>query len=210
MTIWGIATVVQGVVTSYDGLLACRFFLGVFEGGVFPGMILYLTNFYPRAKMTTRIATFFAFALISGAFSGILAYGIIRMDGVGGRAGWRWIFILEGVFTVAWGLMSYFLMPRDAMAVKFLSPAEREYVANQVADSGGEKFEWREVRKAFLAPHVWILSVAFFFSGTLLYGLGLCVFPFLSCCYQCPDSIIRSFTPSIVQSLGYTAARARS
>ncbi len=179
MTIWGIATVLQGVVTSYDGLLACRFFLGVFEGGVFPGMILYLTNFYPRAKMTTRIATFFAFALISGAFSGILAYGIIRMDGVGGRAGWRWIFILEGAFTVAWGLMSYFLMPRDAMAVKFLSPAEREYVANQVAESGGEKFEWREVRKAFVAPHVWILSVAFFFSGTLLYGLGLCVFPVL-------------------------------
>ncbi len=209
MTIWGIATVLQGVVTSYGGLLACRFFLGVFEGGVFPGMILYLTNFYPRAKMTTRIATFFAFALLSTAFSGILAYGIIRMDGVGGRAGWRWIFILEGAFTVAWGLMSYFLMPRDAMAVKFLSPAERDYVASQVAESGGEKFEWREVRKAFVAPHVWILSVAFFFSGALLNGLALYVFPFLSRCYQCPDSIICSFTPSIVQSLGYTVARAQ-
>ncbi|PBK63050.1 MFS general substrate transporter [Armillaria solidipes] len=190
MTIWGIITILQGVVTSYGGLLACRFFLGVFEGGVFPGVILYLTNFYPRAKMTTRIATFFAFALLSTAFSGILAYGIIRMDGVGGRAGWRWIFILEGAFTVAWGLMSYFLMPRDAMAVKFLRPAEREYVARQVAESGGEKFEWREVRKAFVAPHVWILSVVFFFSGTLLYGLAF-------------------FTPSIVQSLGYTSARAQ-
>ncbi|KAK0445880.1 major facilitator superfamily domain-containing protein [Armillaria borealis] len=190
MTIWGIITILQGVVTNYGGLLACRFFLGVFEGGVFPGMILYLTNFYPRAKMTTRIATFFAFALLSTAFSGILAYGIIHMDGVGGRAGWRWIFILEGAFTVAWGLMSYFLMPRDAMAVKFLRPAEREYVASQVAESGGEKFEWREVRKAFVAPHVWIFSVLFFFSGALLYGLAF-------------------FTPSIVQSLGYTAARAQ-
>ncbi|KAK0229419.1 major facilitator superfamily domain-containing protein [Armillaria nabsnona] len=190
MTMWGIITILQGVVTSYGGLLACRFFLGVFEGGVSPGMILYLTNFYPRAKMTTRIVSFFAFASLSVAFSGILAYGILRMDGVGGRAGWRWIFILEGAFTVAWGLMSYFLMPRDAMAVRFLRPAEREYVASQVADSGGEKFEWREVRKAFLAPHVWIFSVVFFFSGTLLYGLGF-------------------FTPSIVQSLGYTAARAQ-
>ncbi|KAK0191764.1 major facilitator superfamily domain-containing protein [Armillaria mellea] len=190
LTIWGIVTILQGVVTSYGGLLACRFFLGLFEGGVFPGMLLYLTHFYPRALMTTRTATMFAFALLSGAFSGILAYGIIRMDGVGGRAGWRWIFILEGAFTVAWGLVSYLLMPQDAMAVKFLRPAERDYVARRVADSWGGKFEWREVRKAFVAPHVWILSVAFFFSGALLYGLAY-------------------FTPSIVLSLGYTAARAQ-
>ncbi|KAK0243694.1 major facilitator superfamily domain-containing protein [Armillaria nabsnona] len=184
LTIWGIITTLQGVVTSYGGLLACRFFLGLFEGGVFPGLVLYLTHFYPRAKMTTRISAFFASASLSGAFSGILAYGIIRMDGVGGRSGWRWIFILEGAFTVAWGLMSYFLMPRDAMAARFLRPAEREYVASQVVESGGERFEWKEVRKAFVAPHVWILSVVFFFSGAVLFGLAL-------------------------YSLGYTAARSQ-
>ncbi len=97
----------------------------------------------------------------------------------GGRSGWRWILILEGAFTVAWGLMSYFLMPRDAMAARFLRPAEREYVASQVVESGGERFEWKEVRKAFVAPHVWILSVVFFFSGAVLFGLALYVFPFL-------------------------------
>ncbi|KAK0504489.1 MFS general substrate transporter [Armillaria luteobubalina] len=187
---WGIVTTLQGVVTSYEGLLACRFFLGVFEGGVFPGLVLYLTHFYPRSKMTTRIAAFFASASLSGAFSGILAYGIIRMDGVGGRAGWRWIFILEGAFTVAWGVMSYLLMPRDAMAARFLHPAERKYVASQVTESGGEKFEWREVRKAFIAPHVWIISIVFFFVGAILFGLAF-------------------FTPSIVQSLGYTSARSQ-
>ncbi|KAK0187560.1 major facilitator superfamily domain-containing protein [Armillaria mellea] len=187
---WGVVTTLQGVVTSYSGLLACRFFLGVFEGGVFPGLVLYLTHFYPRSKMTTRIAAFFASASLSGAFSGILAYGIIRMDGVGGRAGWRWIFILEGAFTVAWGVMSYLLMPRDAMAARFLRAAEREYVASLVAESGGERFEWREVRKALVAPHVWIISVVFFFLGAILFGLAF-------------------FTPSIVQSLGYTAARSQ-
>ncbi len=84
---WGIAATLQGIVTSYGGLLACRFFLGLFEGGLFPGVVLYLTHFYPRAKITTRVSAFFASASLSGAFSGILAYGIIRMDGVGGRAG---------------------------------------------------------------------------------------------------------------------------
>ncbi len=195
LTAWGVVTTLQGVVTSYGGLLACRFFLGLFEGGVFPGLVLYLTYFYPRAKMTTRISAFFASASLSGAFSGLLAYAIIHMDGVGGRAGWRWIFILEGAFTVAWGLMSYFLMPRDAMSAKILRPAEREYVARQSVEPGGEGFEWREVRKAFVAPHVWILGVIFFFSGSVLYGLALYVLSFPCCCYQCPDSIIRSFTP---------------
>ncbi|PBK80201.1 MFS general substrate transporter [Armillaria gallica] len=169
---WGIVATLQGIVTSYGGLLACRFFLGLFEGGLIPGVVLYLTHFYPRA------------------FSGILAYGIIRMDGVGGRAGWRWIFILEGAFTVACGLIVHFLLPRDAMAVRFLHPTEREYVARQVAESGGEKFEWREVRKALVAPHVWILSVLLFFAGAILFGLAF-------------------FTPSIVQDLGYTAARSQ-
>ncbi len=54
-----------------------------------------------------------------------------------------------------------------------LRPAEREYVARQVAEPGGEKFEWREVRKALVAPHVWILSVLLFFAGAILFGLAL-------------------------------------
>ncbi|KAK0457496.1 major facilitator superfamily domain-containing protein [Desarmillaria tabescens] len=173
---WGVITVLQGVVTSYGGLLVCRFFLGVFEGGVIPGVVLYLTHFYPRAKMVTRVSAFFASASLSGAFSGILAYGIIRMDGIGGRAGWRWIFILEGAFSVACGLIGYFLLPRDAMAVRFLRPAEREYVASQIAESGGEQLSGE--------------NVIFFFEGAVLFGLAF-------------------FTPSIVQSLGYTAARSQ-
>ncbi|KAK0495821.1 major facilitator superfamily domain-containing protein [Armillaria luteobubalina] len=187
---WGLVATLQGVVTSYSGLLACRFFLGLCEGGAFPGVVLYLTYFYPRAKITTRVSAFFASASLSGAFSGIVAYGIIHMDGIGGRAGWRWIFILEGAFTIACGLVIHFLLPRDVMAVRFLHPAEREYVARQVSESGGEKFEWREVRKALVAPHVWILSVLLFFAGAILFGLAF-------------------FTPSIVQSLGYTAARSQ-
>ncbi len=74
-------------------------------------------------------------------------------------------------------LLSY---ASDAMAARFLRPTEREYVASQVAKSGRERFEWREVRKALVAPHVWIISVVFFFLGAILFGLALYVFP-LSC-----------------------------
>lgn len=54
LTLWGIVTTLQGIVDSYSGFLACRFFLGLLEGGVFPGLVLYLSYFYPRYKMNTR------------------------------------------------------------------------------------------------------------------------------------------------------------
>ncbi|KAG7445485.1 MFS general substrate transporter [Guyanagaster necrorhizus] len=188
VVLWGVVTALQGLVKSYSGLLACRFFLGLLEGGIFPGLVLYLSHFYPRVKMTTRVSAMYAFASITGSFAGILAFGISQMHGKLGHSGWQWIFIIEGCFTIFGGIVNGLLMPRDPMSANFLRPEEREYVASQVSESGGEKFEWREVRKAFLTPHVWILSVVFFFSGILLFGLAY-------------------FTPSIVQSLGYSSAR---
>jgi hypothetical protein len=59
------------------------------------------------------VTAFFSSASLSGAFSGILAYSIVRMDGVAGRPGWAWIFILEGLFTVAFGLSAYFIINRS-------------------------------------------------------------------------------------------------
>ncbi|KAH9485871.1 putative transporter [Psilocybe cubensis] len=197
LTLWGIVTTLQGVVKSYHGLLACRFFLGLFEGGVFPGLVLYLSFFYPRQKLQWRVSAFFSAASISGAFSGLLAFGIINMKGVGGRPGWAWIFILEGLFTVVFGVLSYFLLPRSPAHARFLSSDEKDYVVAALKRDGAtgkndtvDSFSWREVGEAFKLPQVWMLAVMFFFDGTILYGLAY-------------------FTPSIVQSLGYTASRAQ-
>lgn len=89
--IWGLVMTLMGVVSNYAGLLACRFFLGVTEAGLFPGVVLYLTLFYPRHMTQFRIAIFFSAATLAGAFSGLLAYGISFIH-VGGYSPWRWIF----------------------------------------------------------------------------------------------------------------------
>ncbi|EEB89205.1 hypothetical protein MPER_12722, partial [Moniliophthora perniciosa FA553] len=194
LTLWGVVTTLQGVVKSYSGLLAARFFLGLLEGGVFPGLVLYLSYFYPRYKMNLRVAAFFASASLSGAFSGILAYGIIHMDGIGGRPGWSWIFILEGLFTVVFGASSYFTLPRTPEKCWFLNEEEKKYVAAKLHQDNVHKeeehFTWREVGEAFKLPQVWFLAFTFFMAGVILYSLAY-------------------FSPSIVQSLGYTAARAQ-
>jgi len=197
LTLWGVVTTLQGVVTSYKGLLACRFFLGLLEGGVFPGLVLYLSFFYPRRRLQWRISAFFSAASISGAFSGLLAFGIINMDGIGKRPGWAWIFILEGLFTFLFGLSGYVLLPRSPAHARFFDQEEKEYVIAKLKEDGAtgrdddvDGFSWREVGEAFKLPQVWMLAVLFFFDGTILYGLAY-------------------FAPSIVQGLGFTASRAQ-
>ncbi|KAI5993258.1 major facilitator superfamily domain-containing protein [Pisolithus albus] len=73
---WAIVATMQGLVTSYTGLLICRFFLGLSEGGLFPALVLYLSSFYPRERLQTRITTYFASGSLTGAFSGLLAAAI--------------------------------------------------------------------------------------------------------------------------------------
>lgn len=100
MLLWGIVATLMGVSQSFGGFLAARFFLGVTESGLFPGVVFYLSMWYKRTESHYRVALFFSAASLAGAFGGIFAYGIGFMGnhnhgkGIGGYHGWRWIFIL--------------------------------------------------------------------------------------------------------------------
>ena len=93
---WGVVATLLGVTQNFGGFLAARFFLGMTESGLFPGVVFYLSMWYKRNEQHYRVALFFSAASLAGAFGGALAYGIAKMKGVGGLAGWRWIFILVG------------------------------------------------------------------------------------------------------------------
>ena len=88
---WGIVATLTGVVQSYGGLIACRLILGALEGGLFPGLTIYLTLFYTRKEIALRVGYLFVSAAIAGSVGGLLAYGIGFMDGVSGQRGWRWV-----------------------------------------------------------------------------------------------------------------------
>ena len=107
---YGFIMTMQGLSKSYSGLLASRCFLGLAEGGLFPGVAWYFTTWYPRYETGFRIAIFFSAAPFAGAIGGFLARGISLMDGVGGLHAWSWIFILEGLATILVGIISYFFL----------------------------------------------------------------------------------------------------
>ena len=100
MLAWGLVMTCTGFIHNFKGLLACRVFLGIAEGGLFPGVTFYLTMWYRRHECSLRLALFFSAATAAGAFGGLLARAISEMDGVGHRPAWSWIFILEGLVTL--------------------------------------------------------------------------------------------------------------
>ena len=84
----------SGLVQNFDGAMAARFFLGVTEAGFFPAAVTLVGDWYPREQLQSRISAFYVVGVFSGAFAGLIAYGIHYMDGVGGLASWRWCVLL--------------------------------------------------------------------------------------------------------------------
>ncbi|KAJ5804575.1 uncharacterized protein N7518_000878 [Penicillium psychrosexuale] len=200
MVAWGIVMTLMGVVKDYGGLLAARLFLGIAEAGLYPGVAYYITLWYPRHRAQFRQALFFSAASVAGAFSGLLAYAIAKMDGVGGYAGWRWIFILEGLLTVIVALIAPFAIHDSPETATFLTEEERRFVIHSLRiqnsadsreiDQTNDKFEMRYVIDAFTDWQIWLGLFMYWGITCPLYGISL-------------------FLPSIIKDLGYKASTAQ-
>ncbi|OAX44296.1 MFS general substrate transporter [Rhizopogon vinicolor AM-OR11-026] len=184
---WGIISIGQGLVKNQAALFGIRFLLGAAEAGLFPGVIYVFSVYYLRRERSWRVAIFFGGSALAGAFGGIFAYCIGLMDGVGGKRGWQWIFILEGGLTAVISLVAYFIVPTWSHQAKFLSEAERERLLDRLqadSDAGTDQaFKWTSVRDAFSDHLVWAYAFLFhgfsfvlysfsFFLPTIIAGLG--------------------------------------
>ncbi|RQM08698.1 hypothetical protein DH86_00000424 [Scytalidium sp. 3C] len=194
MFLWGVVATLMGVAQSFGGLVAARFFLGVTESGLFPGVVFYLSMWYKRTETNYRVALFFSAASLAGAFGGILAYGIGFMNGVGGYRGWRWIFIIEGLVTIVISAASYFFIHNYPDSAPFLSEPERAFIQARLRDdtdaTNGEKFSWANVKAALSDYKCWLYGLLFHTMSLPLYTITL-------------------FMPTIISELGYTAAQAQ-
>ncbi|KAF8269774.1 MFS general substrate transporter [Lactarius quietus] len=194
MLLWGIMMTVQGLVHNYGGLFAMRWMLGMTEAGLFPGVAYYLSCWYKRSEYGLRTAIFFSAASVSGAFGGLLAAAISNMDGVGGKPGWAWIFILEGLATVIAGAASFFIIQDFPDTARFVSKAERAMVIQRLQDddqfsAGGEKFKLRNIINSFKDWKTWL-------------GIGM----YIGC--DMPLYSFALFLPSIIHEVRYKATHA--
>ncbi|KAF1346408.1 high-affinity nicotinic acid transporter-like protein [Lizonia empirigonia] len=164
-TAWGIIATLTGVVQSYGGLIACRLLLGAVEGGLFPGMAVYLTFFYTKRELALRIGYLFVSAALAGACGGLLAYAIGHMDGIAGQRGWPWIMILEGIPTLILGVATWWILPDNPETAYFLTDEEKVFAAARLTRQTGytkKAADWK----------VWLFCFAQFGSDTMLYGFS--------------------------------------
>ncbi|KAB8072469.1 putative MFS transporter [Aspergillus leporis] len=198
ITCWGIIMTLTGLVQNFAGMLVTRFLLGVFEAGFFPGAVYLCTFWYMPKDLSTRVAVFYCASALSGAFSGLLAAGIAQMDGVGGQEGWRWIFLLEGIVTVALGVMCFFLLiDSPKRSTKWLSPEEIRYLELQhfIKEGGHFKAEkkgvsWRELKAVLLNWRLYMQAYILLCQSACSYGTKFTM-------------------PTITKSMGFTNTNAQ-
>jgi len=111
MILWSIVSLAQYWLSGRGSFLATRCLLGFMQGGFIPDVILYLSYFYTRRELTIRLAWFWVSNYVAALASAFLATGILKLDGVRGQAGWRYMFLIEGGLTLLVGLASFYMMP---------------------------------------------------------------------------------------------------
>ncbi|KAJ6498892.1 MFS general substrate transporter [Mycena sanguinolenta] len=176
--VWGTIMTLMGLVKTYPQLVGVRVCLGVAEAGLFPGVVYYLSLWYPRHMLQLRIGLFFGAASIAGAFSGLLAYGIDFMNGTQKLEGWSWIFILEGIATVAVGCLAFLVLVDFPATASFLTLEERSFIVwRKKYDNSSvgeeEHFEMRHLVAALIDWQVWLHILIYFSIVGPLYGITL-------------------------------------
>ncbi|KAI0424981.1 major facilitator superfamily domain-containing protein [Xylaria sp. FL1042] len=191
MFFFGLVSIFQGLVQNYGGLLATRFFLGLFEAGMFPGCFYLIGMWYKRSEAQKRYSLFFSSTSLAGAFGGLLASAIGKLDGIRGYSGWRWIFILEGLLTAVVAIVFFFTFPAFPEESKWLSEDEQAYVkARLQAEQGNNGAE----RKITFSDAVTVMKDYRIWLGGFMY-LGLIV----------PAYGYAFFAPTIIKTYHYSA-----
>jgi MFS family permease len=184
----------MGLVHNYGGLVTARFFLGIAEAGLFPGVNYYLSCWYKRSEFGIRAAIFFSAAAFAGSFGGLLAAAIAKMKGVGGKPGWAWIFILEGLATILVGIVSYWMVFDFPDEATFLNPQDRARVIRRLKEDNQSSAEHEEFQMSYFYASIkdwktYAFAVIYMGCDGALYAFSL-------------------FLPSIVAQLGYTSTKA--
>lgn len=189
---WGLSSTLMSTGFNMAGLVVARVSLGVFEAGFGPGIPLYMSLWYTKTEMGLRMAYWFGFAAVAGAFGGLIAFGVQHAHAA--IAHWRLLFIVEGIPTVLLGLMTMWLLPDRPEETSFLTEEERTIQMERM--NRGIK---ADVGRTVTKKHI-----AMAFKDWRIYTAGMIYFG-----ANCALASIGAFLPTIIKTFGYTNARAQ-
>ncbi|HEX7931815.1 MAG TPA: MFS transporter [Paraburkholderia sp.] len=172
MLSWGVLSGAMIFVKTPTTFYVLRFFLGVAEAGFFPGIILYLTYWFPSSRRAKITALFMTGIPIAGVIGGPLSGWILNsFTGMGGLAGWRWLFLLEALPSIIGGIAVLLYLDDKISAAKWLSAEEKSLLEKGLANEA-EHIEVHSAGGAFTNKRVWVLCLCYFGIIMGLYGIG--------------------------------------
>ncbi|HHT8830352.1 TPA: MFS transporter [Burkholderia cenocepacia] len=165
MLLWGLASTGMMFVSQPSHFYVLRFLLGVFEAGFFPGIVLYLTYWFPANRRAAAISVFFAGVAVAGVLGGLLSGWIMRdMSGVLGLHGWQWMFAIEGAPAILLAFVAFTLLVDRPQDAPWLTSDEKARVAALCAEgrAHGNAHDGRSVMTALANPRVYLFAFIYF------------------------------------------------
>jgi MFS transporter, ACS family, tartrate transporter len=170
MVTWGLISAALMFVRTPAAFYLLRFLLGVAEAGFFPGVIYYLSLWYPAAHRARAIAAFMSAVPVTGLIGGPLSGALLELDGLHGLAGWQWLFLLEGLPAVILGISVLFYLKDRPETTQWLTPAERGWLVGTLA-AERKACELRpNIRVALTDLTIWKLGFIFLLVAAGFYG----------------------------------------
>jgi sugar phosphate permease len=172
MISWGIVSSCMMFVRGEWSFYALRFLLGIAEAGFFPGIIFYLTLWYPSRHRSTRTAWFVAAIAVSGVIGNPISGWIMdRLSGVMNLAGWQWLFLAEGIPSMVVGFWVIYYLDSSIEEATWLTAEEKALLARNLLAEDQHKTQ-HKLRDAFNSRKVWVLSAIYFTLMIGLYGIA--------------------------------------
>lgn len=186
---WGICATSVSAVQNFKGMMCVRFAIGMAEAGFFPAVLYHMAFWYKPSEMPARIAFFYSVGQLSSALSGLLAYAIGFMDGLGNLSGWRWLFLLEGLPAIILSAVALFGLPDYPETARMLTEEERTFILQRLSSTApsGKTGNWdfKTLGVLFKDPTVYTFSIYWLAHGIGGFGVSYAL-------------------PTVISQLGFT------
>ncbi|PYS10376.1 MAG: MFS transporter [Acidobacteria bacterium] len=193
---WGLISSAMMFVHGIAGFYVLRFLLGAAEAGFFPGMILYLTYWFPAEARGRAIARFMTATAIAGVVGGPVSGVLLNMHGIAGLAGWQWLFLIEGLPAVILGFVVFAILPDRPQDARWLTAAEKVWIMSRLdQEREAKRNRAATVKEAIASGRVWMLAFIYFAVITSFYGVSLWL-----------PQIVRSFSGMSDLLVGFVSA----
>lgn len=215
MIAWGIVTVAMCLVRDAMTFYILRFVLGAAEAGFFPGMLLYLTFWFPPKQYGTAVARFMSAIPLAGLLGSVVAAKAFEMNGLYGLEGWKWLFVVTGFPAIALGVLVLYLLPDRPHQARWLSLEQKNMLADLLSRAAvPEQVDSGQISVFATLKNtvVWRFALLYFSATVCMYGFQLWLPQIIKSCGWTNNSAIAllSAIPALMQAFGMLAVAASS